>query len=352
MTMPTTSIGVTFPASSQWHQDEIDLIDQLKWQIDQTFGDQSNLLINTTWFGPQFDNGAYQQFLNTVEQRRFHNLFLVAAADPVFLNHEQLQDVANRAGVRQVYRCGHFDGLHQFNFHSFVIPKYFETYTLQDLAMTTPDFVYCCYNRKPRPHRIDLVRKILHNDLQHRAIITLGRNDPTYSQLSENDLYMTLGERPEDYAGAGNWNLPMNFGIPHDIHSLGNMDLWRRHFLHVVNETEFWPWDNLFVSEKTWKPIIGLRPFVVNGQSQVYAWLRKHGFRTFERYWPDIDCENVNETQVHDSIVRVIQRFYDCNTKTLSDCYRDMMPDLVHNRDRFFEFSREQYHKSRNLFQI
>lgn len=348
--MQTSFIGTTFPPTSQWHKDEIDLIHNLRTQIDKNYVDQKNLLINTTWFGPQFDNGIYQQFLDTVNGQKFDNLFLLAAADPVFLNAEQIQQLKILSGAKFLFLCGHFDGPYQFNFYSFVIPKYFEPYDIDELWMYTADYVYICYNRKPRPHRIEMVRKLIDNGLQSCGIITLGKNDPVFSQSQNNDLYFTLDETPDDYAKQGNWDLPMIYGIPHDIHSLGNMDLWRRHFLHVINETEFFPWDNLFVTEKTWKPILGLRPFVINGQSTIYHWLRQQGFRTFERYWPEIDCENVHESLLHNQIVLVIQKLQQLPKEVLQGIYHDMKPDLLHNRNRFFEFSKEQYHKACHLF--
>ena len=36
--------------------------------------------------------------------------------------------------------------------------------------------------------------------------------------------------------------------------------------------------------------------------------------------------------------------------KEIIAMYNDMLPDLKHNRDRFFEFAKEQQHKMNNLF--
>ena len=157
---------------------------------------------------------------------------------------------------------------------------------------------------------------------------------------------LNLGESPND----GNWGMSMEFGIPHDIHTLGNMDLWRQHFLTVISETEFLPWDHTFVTEKTWKPIIGMRPFVINGQTKIYNWLRSHGFRTFNHYWPQVKTENLTEFEVHDSIVAVIKYLHTLNQQDIKQMYQDMQPDLEYNRKRFFEFSREQRQKVDNLF--
>ena len=144
----------------------------------------------------------------------------------------------------------------------------------------------------------------------------------------------------------GNWGFDMNFGIQHDIHSLGNLDLWQRHFLTVVSETEFLPWDPTFVSEKTWKPIIGLRPFVINGQSKAYQWLQARGFRTFNHLWPG-DLDTATEHNTHAGIASAIQWL---STQNLSELYQQLLPDLEHNQQRYWEFCQEQHQRVRNLF--
>jgi hypothetical protein len=343
--MSTTFIGTTFPVAFQWHQDEVDLIHSIQHQIDAHFTNTQNLFINTTWFGPQFDNGQYVQFQQLVRQnQKFDNLFLLAAADPVFLNTDQITQLAVDCGAQHTFLLGHFDTPYNFNFHSRVISKYFKTYELNELMLDCPQWLYINYNRKPRGHRAQLVEKLFENNLQHLGVITLGKDNQLYNNTNIVPRELNLGESPNE----GNWGMSMDFGIPHDIHTLGNMDLWRQHFLSVVSETEFLPWDNTFVSEKTWKPIIGMRPFVINGQAKIYAWLRKHGFRTFNHFWPHIEMDNLTEFEVHNSIVAVIKHLATQDTQQL---YQEMLPDLEYNRNRFTEFAQEQTTRMENIFE-
>ena len=107
----------------------------------------------------------------------------------------------------------------------------------------------------------------------------------------------------------------------------------------------------MFITEKTWKPILGLRPFVLNGQTKIYQYLRNQGFRTFNRYWDHIELEQANEFEVHDSIVAVVRYLSTLNNTEILSMYRDMLPDLRHNRLRFFEFAQEQQYRIENLFQ-
>ena len=147
--------------------------------------------------------------------------------------------------------------------------------------------IFLCYNRKPREHRVNLVKKLIDHNLKKHGVITLGENRKIYSKTDKNKLHLSLNEDMSQYS---TWTNQIDtFGdIPDDLHSLGNLIIWQNHFLTVVSETEFLPWDNTYVSEKTWKPIIGLRPFLINGQSKIYKWLRDRGFKTFNHYFNGI----------------------------------------------------------------
>jgi len=343
--MTTTFIGTTFPAASDWYADEKSLIASVQQQIDQAFPTSQNLFINTTWFGPQFDNKQWDQYKQVISQQKFDRLFLLAAADPVFLNAEQIDNMQKETNA-QLYLLGHFDTEYYFNFHSQVLPRYFVNYTEQQLLMQEPTRVYVNYNRKPREHRTELVNLLEKENLLQHGVVTLGKHNNIYSKTQSRHL--TLNETVDD--AVGNWGMDMSFGIPHDIHSLGNLDIWQNHFLNIVSETEFLPWDNMFISEKTWKPILGLRPFVINGQTKIYQYLNSQGFKTFEQYFNGIDVINVNEKEIHNAIVDVVEYFSKLSAAEITSIYQSMLPDLIHNRNRFAEFSVEQQLKIGNLF--
>ena len=343
--MTTYFIGTTFPSNSQWHNDEKSLIQSVHQQIDKHFANGKNLFINTTWFGPQFANGQYQKFEKLIEEyQEFDNLFLLAAPDPVYLNHDQILQLANSVKSTKTFLLGNFDSLYNFNFIGSILPKYFKAYNDHDLILKDVKYIFMNYNRKPRDHRIQMVKKLFENNLQALGIITLGENNNIYNKQNLDLDPLNLGETPNE----GNWGMSMEFGIPHDIHTLGNIDLWQNCFLNVVSETEFLPWDHTFVTEKTWKPIIGMRPFVLNGQTKVYNWLRTQGFRTFNHFWPHIEMEDCNEFEVHDSIVAVVKYL---STQDIRQMYQEMLPDLAYNRNRFTEFAQEQKIRMEHIFE-
>ena len=131
------------------------------------------------------------------------------------------------------------------------------------------------------------------------------------------------------------------------MYSLHRIDIWQQTFLYINAATEFNPHDNLFCQQDTFKPMIGMRPFVINGVQRTYRWARLRGFKTFNHYWPHIDIENGH---VHDTLIELIKHLQSLKSSEILAIYTDMLPDLTHNKDRFFEFAREQQYKMQHLF--
>jgi hypothetical protein len=342
--MTTWFVGGNFPPDWGWSADERELISSVRNQIDQTFDQGGNLLINSTWFGPQFDNGLWQKYKKIIASHDISRMFVIAAADPVFLNHEQLSSMRDEING-EMFLLGHFDTEYYFNFHSQVVAKYFDRRPITDVLMRDPCYLYLNYNRKPRNHRNSFVNKLLENKLNTIGIVTLGQYDAVFATEVIPKMYLTLGETA-DQVSAWPGTYP-DFGIVKDGHSLGRLDIWQNHFLNIVGETEFLPWDNMFISEKTWKPILGLRPFVINGQQKIYQYLRDEGFKTFNDYWSWIDIENGD---VHDTIIELIKYLQSLPKSQLVSMYTSMLPDLLHNREHFDVYANRQKQKISNLF--
>jgi hypothetical protein len=125
------------------------------------------------------------------------------------------------------------------------------------------------------------------------------------------------------------------------------MDIWQNTFLYINAATEFDPINDLFCQQDTFKPMLGLRPFVINGVQRTYRWLRLQGFRTFNHYWPHIDIET---GPVHNTLVELIKHLKSLEPSEILAMYNNMLPDLRHNKDRFFEFANEQKYKMEHLF--
>ena len=336
-------IGATFPNQWLWGRYESEIIRNVADQIHAKWPDDRNLLVNLTWFGPSFSNGYWQQVCEIIDRGEpFDHTIFLSSVDPLFISPDTVAWLNDRLPSAEIYWAGNYPGRYEFNFFAIVGKHLFKRYDNHEVLMRDPKYLFLNYNRKPRQHRVDFVKKILASGHSKLGLFTLGK-DTSGVYSTPNDLYFSLGEDQDTYRDC--MHAEDGFGIPDDVLSLHNIHYWQHHFLNIIGATEFWPWDPVFVTESQWKPMIGLRPFVINGNTNTYKWLENNGFRTFNQYWP-VDLE-VNEEAVHDSILQVLDYL---TTQDLRSLYQKMLPDLLHNKKRFYEFADEQEHKLNHLF--
>jgi len=349
-----TIVGDIFPETWIYGIYEREAIDYISRSIRNKFSNSRNILINSTWFGPQYkNNNEYDKILAfNKEGVTFDNLFFLTTVDPPSITKDEYNRVASMLGNPTVYYIGNFENsAYEFNFFSYAVNDNFEEYNNSDIILSELKYYYICYNRKPREHRVNLVRILKDNDLLQYGIVTLGKPDITYDNDPNNDLYLSIGENPLDYYKQGDWFAKDDTtGIPHDLFSLHNMEAWNHHFLYINGATQFWPWDDVYVMQDQYRPIIGLRPFLINGNPRTYKWLRNNGFKTFTQYFPFVAIEDEYEDKVHTNLLKVIQWLIVQPKSNIINMYRDMLPDLIYNQNRMKEFAKEQRVKMENMF--
>jgi hypothetical protein len=144
--------------------------------------------------------------------------------------------------------------------------------------------VFLCYNRKPHGHRVETFKLFQSRNILHKGVFTLGSDFHGHHGGQSQNTISFPGNQPNgDHAPMSETDEEAGYGIIADAFSLGNLSTWRDSFLVVVTETSgdqspYLP----FITEKTFKPIIGKRPFIVLGPSNVNTVLQNMGFATFE----------------------------------------------------------------------
>lgn len=109
-------------------------------------------------------------------------------------------------------------------------------------------------------------------------------------------------------------------------------------YFNIVNETCFsneWPFSELFITEKTYKPIVHQMPFIIAGSAGTLKYLRSMGFETF----PEIFDESYdNELNSYKRIEMIIQQIKNaCNTPDLHNNVYNIQDKLKRNRELFFK---------------
>jgi hypothetical protein len=111
-----------------------------------------------------------------------------------------------------------------------------------------------------------------------------------------------------------------------------------------VSETQFEFDPNAFVSEKIYKPIIGLRPFVINGSPGIYRWLKNAGFDCFDDVFPVKELSN--EIMIPGAKFNnhgfIIECLKDLSRTNLHELYTCLLPRLINNQKLFYEYANNQ----------
>lgn len=204
---------------------------------------------------------------------------------------------------------------YRLDFWAMVCDLNFQAYTNEELKLRPGARKFMCLNRKPHAHRQILIQYL--------------------DQIKE-DGYLTTGVDPELIdADVG------DYPILNDIYTLGDLGTWQDAYLNIVTETVF---DNedFFISEKTWKPVIGQRPFFVYGQPKLRQYLKEQGFDIFEDL---VNYTSLNGNTEHDYselAVRTINKLI----VNYNPRYHERM---INNQKRFRTYAYEQWNRLLNL---
>lgn len=236
-----------------------------------------------------------------------------------------------KENTKQAIYIGNSYGDHYFSFWlDFVFSnrRHYESFDTTNYAKTMVPFM--CLNRKPHIHRIDLVQKLHKRNLLNRNLVSMGKFPKEHKTkgldtpiLLQTDIVNTDG----DAAVSGNAG-----GITNDITSLGNSRNWNSHFLNIVTETTIHT--NVFLSEKIFKPILGMRPFVILGDDLIYYKLQEMGFDTFD----DIFGKGYKHKYYTDRIkwiVDIAEQFNKYSSKDLKKFLKNLEPRLIKNKEAF-----------------
>lgn len=112
-------------------------------------------------------------------------------------------------------------------------------------------------------------------------------------------------------------------------------DLWNSGLWHIVTETVFYH-NKLHLTEKTFKPIVAQRPFMLAAAPGNLAYLKSYGFKTFDR-WVDESYDTIQDPdQRLQAVVDQTRRLCSMSRTDLRAMQQEMQPVLEHNFNHFY----------------
>jgi hypothetical protein len=242
--------------------------------------------------------------------------------------------------------CCNYYGLMDwyYFFHGFAALDWFRDgqYFNQNINWNKP---YISMNRlhvNDRSYRLNLVARLQKQNLVNQGHVSLHLDHTEFGswqqELDNVDTKLSQSARQlvSEYIRE-----PLILDKEHTTGDLSadfgqrEFELWKSGLWHIVTETVFY-YDKLHLTEKIFKPIVSQRPFLLAAAPGNLAYLKRYGFKTFDR-WIDESYDNINDhDQRLQAIVDQVEKICSLSNNQLYDMHREMLPVLEHNFNHFY----------------
>lgn len=202
---------------------------------------------------------------------------------------------------------------------------------------------FISFNRfMTRAHRTGLAHLALkYNLLEQGYFSFLYNNKDDYKDLLERlDL-------PTEYADQIKSMIPYQIDTEHlpanELHTFftvtnNKKELYLDSYLHLVTETQFEQHTSPFLSEKTWRPILNLQPFIYLGNHLALNTLIKLGFKTFSPFIDESYDLEPDPKKRFSMIEEEIKKFAEMPIEKIHEWYYSIKDTLLHNQNLLYSY--------------
>ena len=190
-----------------------------------------------------------------------------------------------------------------------------------------------CYQRRNHIHRNAFYYEVINSEsLNNNIFISLWREYTNfefdykiigYSQNESNSINIFLKENTSNIS-FDNRNISDNLGIDFDI------NFHKKTFVSVVSESRVED-DLIFISEKIFKPIYALQPFILISSQNSLNKLKEFGFKTFDKWWDESYDSSINAKERIKKIKKILIDICNKSNEELKIMLIEMEDILIHN---------------------
>lgn len=200
--------------------------------------------------------------------------------------------------------------------------------------------LFLIYNRNPRPHRVNFSIRLLKNDIFERGLLSLGDmnyyDDKTYIVEDYNKFQFDYLKTNAPFTINTKPNLYYNLAC--DI----TLSDYERTFISIISET-LMDVDTIFISEKTWKPIMVGHPFMLLGNKHSLKFLKTLGYKTFDKWINENYDEIEDENERRGAIIKELKKFSELPVNQLVNIRLEMNEICEFNQKHFYELYNKKY---------
>jgi len=224
--------------------------------------------------------------------------------------------------------------------HTFADHVRYKTTNIDDIK------VYNLLQKRPRGHRSWTWKSFFDRDLIDHGIVSTNRPENRHNfhfddspEISQTEFDVLCADLPKMH-GYDKPELTGDFtsSTGGDFIQRINPEVMRHSFVSVISEAMFGDKESrgqCFLSEKTFKPIVGHHPFIIIGNKGSIAHIKSMGYKTFDKWW-DEGYDNLPTWERLAAITDIVFALTQMSKQQLLDMYIEMQPVLEHNYKTLF----------------
>lgn len=229
-------------------------------------------------------------------------------------------------------------------FHGFAALEWYRDFKYLPKIENTFSKVFISLNNlmtKDRSYRLSLVANLIDKDLDKYGHISCPLKDQKgdwKSEILDSNSLLSRESKKLIYKSFSNRADPLIVDTNKPYGALSaklNLKLHQSGLWNIVGETIFYH-DKLHLTEKTFKPIVSRRPFILVAAPGNLAYLKSYGFKTFDR-WIDesYDCEPDPDRRIA-KIIDQIESLCKLDPNDLNNMHKEMQEVLDFNFNHFY----------------
>lgn len=259
------------------------------------------------------------------------------------LNPNTLKQIYSNVFTK-VYGLNYFENNFRRSLASRWRNRYFrgkEEISFEEMKSSVKSKNFLSYNGNFRPGRLALVSELVRRNLYQGSYVSFigGRLINIATCIDEAKKMLPYKGRIflENYVG--DWK-PMQIDIGGDEKQNDILSSDKSHYLNtyfsLVSETEI---DNdvLFLTEKTFKPIVFYHPFLVWGQPGILKKLKSFGYQTFPEMFDESYDDITDNQQRLTMILNQVEQFINLDKTEKDKRFLSVLEKLEYNRNLFYE---------------
>lgn len=206
---------------------------------------------------------------------------------------------------------------------------------------------FLSFNQYPHHHRVKIISEIYKNNIIDKFLIsynpkfyeTLGDVKHDYENqlkdlgyFEDYKLFISLPEKKVDFE--------TNFRI--SGYGYEDVQPYRESIISLISDTIFFKHQG-FISEKVFKPIMYLQPFLIAGPSHYLREIRNMGFKTFDGFIDESYDEEVDNKLRLEKVISELIRISNLPIEVLKHKLKEFENVLIYNQMKLLSFD---YQKS------